>query len=102
MHARGVAGGILHNPDQHKYAEGGGRRTIVLSWDPVEGASYYKIIWEDFWNCGTNPGYCDILVSEVFESTYTHTRADRGWNSYGISACSGTACSSWGAISGTP
>ncbi len=77
-------------------------RTIVLSWDPVEGASYYKIIWEDYWDCGTNPGYCDILVSEVFESTYTHTRADRGWNSYGISACSGTACSSWGAISGTP
>ena len=78
------------------------RRTIVLSWDHVDGASYYKIIWEDYWDCGERPSYCDLVASEVFETAYTHTSADDGWNSYGVAACSGNACSSWAGIVGTP
>ena len=76
--------------------------TIALSWFPVEGASYYKIIWEDFWSCATYPSYCTAVDSEVYETTYTHTGADEDWNSYGISACSNNTCSSWAVISGDP
>ena len=83
-------------------------RTVVLSWDPVEGASHYKVVWENAsWrDCGSTSSRisfgCDLLDSEVFETTYTHTRADDGFNTYGVAACSQSVCSSWAGIRGTP
>ena len=77
-------------------------RTIVLTWDPVEGASHYRIYHDDYWAC-SNTFFCDDVVgSEVFETTFTHTGADRGMNNYAILACSGSVCSSRGVIRGNP
>ena len=77
-------------------------RTIVLTWDPVEGASYYKIFWDDWQSC-TSTFWCDDLIApELNETTYTHDSADSGWNSYAILACANNVCSARGVVSGTP
>ncbi len=84
--------------------------TIVLSWDPVEGASNYKVVWDSasFRYCNSTdsdpPFGCGLLDSEVLETTYIHETASRGFNAYGVQACtlSPNVCSSFAGTRGTP
>ena len=61
--------------------------TVEVSWDPVEGAEYYKVYHDDFFEycCGLradgSPGFCNELAADVTGTTYVHadpTRSDRG------------------------
>ena len=84
--------------------------TIFLSWDPVEGASYYKVIWDSAtWrycnSTGDDPPFgCDVVDSEVFDTTFTHETASSGFNAYGVQACTlnPNVCSAFAGTRGTP
>ena len=71
----------------------------VLTWDPVEGATHYKIYYEDFWGeCYVTSGgvtgsfACELLASDIFETTYVHVRADDD-ALYWVAACNNDGCS---------
>ena len=73
--------------------------SVRLSWDPVSGADYYKIYWDDFWSSGCSidsrgdPSFCEELASNVQGTSYEHTSPDAGDNYYWVVACNSGGCS---------
>ena len=73
--------------------------TIRVSWDLVEGADYYKVYYDDFFDSGCTvewggePSWCEELASRVTETSYVHTSPDRRTIYYWIMACSSRGCS---------
>ena len=52
--------------------------SLVVSWDAVPSATYYKVYYSDFFdsNCqliSGRPTYCEELAANVAGTTYTHT-----------------------------
>ena len=83
-------------PNQHYAFEGS---TIVLSWDAVADASYYRIYYHDFFpsscrvNSGSNASFCDELATNITGTSYTHTDPDDDTNYYWVVACNSSGCS---------
>ena len=73
--------------------------TIVLSWDPVADADYYRIYYDDFFSsdCRVSTGgrasFCDELATDITDTTYTHTDPDPDDNYYWVVACNSSGCS---------
>ena len=72
---------------------------IQITWDPVPGADFYRIFYDDFFddNCrvarGDGPSFCDELASRVPENSYLHRTPDERENHYWVSACNDGGCS---------
>ena len=72
--------------------------TIVLSWTPVAGATYYKVYYDDFFSSacrvrGTRASFCELLADNITTTTYTHTSPDDEDNYYWVVACNSSGCS---------
>ena len=73
---------------------------MVVSWDPVEGATHYNIYWEDFFETcsvttgGTiSGGFCEVLVTDLLDTTYIHVDNVDDDSTYWIAACNSDGCS---------
>ncbi len=83
-------------PANVKYAWDGA--TIVVSWDAVDGADYYKVYYDDFSDDGCqfdSDGIlrvCDEIATDVAETTFVHTEPERN-NYYWVTACNSEGCS---------
>ena len=72
---------------------------MVVSWDAVQDADYYKIYHDDFWssNCRLNssgtPSFCEELAANVTGTSYTHANPDDDENYYWVVACNAGGCS---------
>ncbi len=73
--------------------------TTILSWDASKGAEYYNIYYDDFFddNCRVSrngdPSFCDLLASDIRQTSYRHTNPDRRKNYYWVVACNSGVCS---------
>ena len=73
--------------------------TIVLSWDAVAGASYYRIYYDDFFSssCRVSSGgrasFCEELATNITDTSYTHNNPDDDANYYWVVACNSSGCS---------
>ena len=77
--------------------------TIVVSWDPVSGADYYKVYYDAYSGSGCTlsygrPSYCELLAGNVSGTSYTHSSLyDEGNyyadNYYWVVACNSGGCS---------
>ena len=82
---------------QARYLSNGAE--IQITWDPVLGADFYRVFYDDFFgdNCrvvrGDDPSFCEELASPVLENSYLHDRPDRRENHYWVSACNDGGCS---------
>ena len=85
------------SPTNVRYVRDGS--TIVLSWDAVQGADYYRIYYDDFApsscqiNSSGRPSFCDELASRVTGTGYTHDSPDDDRNYYWVVACNSGGCS---------
>ena len=74
--------------------------TIRVGWEPVAGADYYKVYYDDFFDSGCSlgrggkPSWCEELASRVTEATYVHTSPDSRANYYWVTPCNSGGCSS--------
>ncbi len=75
------------------------RTQIQVSWDSVPDAEDYKIYYDDFFgdNCRVSrngdTGFCDLLASDIRQTSYLHTNPDRRKNYYWVVACNSAGCS---------
>ena len=73
--------------------------TIRLSWDPVSGADYYKVYYDDFHKSGCRlgrngqPSFCEELAAQVTTTAYVHASPDPQNNYYWVTACNSEGCS---------
>ncbi len=73
--------------------------SIVLSWDAVAGADFYRVYYDDFFSSGCSVGagggvsFCELLAGSVTATTYTHTSPDPDDNYYWVAACNSSGCS---------
>ena len=73
--------------------------TIVLGWDAVAGASYYRIYYDDFFSSscrvssGGNASFCEELATNITDTSYTHTNPDPDTNYYWVGSCNNSGCS---------
>ena len=73
--------------------------TVRVSWDPVDGADYYSVLYDDFFDSGCSvardgsPSFCDELAENVTETTYVHSDPDEDENYYWVMACNRGGCS---------
>ena len=87
----------LPSPSNVTYALEGS--AIRVSWDPVGGADYYHVYYDDFFdsNCMLNrdgsPVFCGLLATDVAGTTYLHTVPDKRRNYYWVVACNRGGCS---------
>ena len=76
-------------------------QNMVISWDPVDGATHYNIYWEDFWEyCSVTSGsvisrgiQCEVLTTNLSETTYVHIGNVDDDSTYWVAACNGDGCS---------
>ena len=73
-----------------------------ITWDPVEGVTYYRVLYDDFFD--GRPGcrvrvttWCEELVSNVTETTYLHEKPGSrrplgGKVYYWVAACDEHSC----------
>ena len=67
---------IPTGPANVRYALEGS--SIRVSWDAVDGADYYNVYHDDFFDSGCtlrrdgSPGFCEELATNVAETTYVH------------------------------
>ncbi len=93
----GAPSSTLSPPANARYIWNNGR--VVLSWDPVEGADYYRIYHDDFFDSACrlshdgSPAFCDLLADGVSDTTYTHSNPDPRENHYWVVACDSAGCS---------
>ena len=65
----------------------------------VQGADYYKIYHDDFFdsscrlNSSGSPSFCDELAANVTGTSYTHASPDNDENYYWVVACDSGGCS---------
>ena len=76
--------------------------TIRVSWDAVDGADYYKVYHDDFFDSACNlgsdgrPRFCEELATDVTGTTYVHTNPTSpglGENYYWVVSCNSDGCS---------
>ena len=73
--------------------------TIRVSWDPVDGADYYKIYHDDFFDSscslrmGGSPSFCEELAANVVGTSYLHENPNSSENYYWVVACNSDGCS---------
>ena len=73
--------------------------TIRVSWDPVDGADYYKIYHDDFFDSscsltmGGSPSVCEELAANVVGTSYLHENPNASENYYWVVACNSDGCS---------
>ena len=73
--------------------------TTVVSWDAVDGADHYNIYHDDFHDssCRLNPwgdaSLCEVLATNITDTSYTHTDPDPDDNYYWVTACNRGGCS---------
>ncbi len=73
--------------------------TVRVSWDPVDGAEYYRVFYDDFFDSGCSvgrdgsPSFCDELADNLTETSYVHSEPDDDRNYYWIMACNRGGCS---------
>ncbi len=73
--------------------------TIRVSWDAVEGADYYNLYYDNFFDSSCSlradgsPGFCEELATNVVSTTYLHTDPSVGENFYWVVACNQAECS---------
>ena len=72
--------------------------TVEFSWEPAEGADYYKVYHDDLGpGCRVdgdgNARFCDELASNVAGTTYVHASPDPDDNYYWVTACNNGGCS---------
>ncbi len=73
--------------------------SMEVTWEPVEGADYYNLYHDDFFETGCsvdidgNPQYCDQLATNVDDTSYVHTSPDLDDNFYFVAACNSGGCS---------
>ena len=73
--------------------------TIRISWDPVDGADYYKVYYDDFSDsrCSLgrdgSPRFCEELAANVVGTTFVHTSPAATDNYYWVVACNTGGCS---------
>ena len=72
--------------------------SVVLVWDAVPGADYYKVYHDavfhsgcDIWSGGAS--FCDELASSVTGTLYVHSSPDLDENYYWVVACDSSGCS---------
>ena len=76
-----------------------GNLTIRLSWDPVDGADYYRIHHADTMDpvCSLtwygNTGSCRLLAGDLTGTGYTDSSPAPGDNHYWVEACNSGGCS---------
>ena len=72
---------------------------VRVSWDPVEGAEYYRVFHDDFFETGCtlqrdgSPKWCDELAARVVDTSYPHSSPDPDKNFYWVVACNKEGCS---------
>ncbi len=85
------------SPTNVLYAREGS--TIRVTWDAVDGANYYKVYHDDFFDSSCklsrdgSPSFCEELAANVMETTYIHTEPDEDENYYWVIACNRGGCS---------
>ena len=96
-----LSGRILRpNGTNPQYARDGS--TIRVSWDAVDGADYYKVYHDDFFDDACrlgldgSPAFCEELAADVTGTTYVHTNPTSpgfGENYYWVVSCNSEGCS---------
>ena len=72
---------------------------IRVSWEGVEGADYYNVYHDDFFDsscsldAGGNASFCEALATDIVETSYLHTEPDGEENYYWVVACNQGGCS---------
>ena len=72
--------------------------SIILAWDPVDGADYYNLYYHQsfstYCNVGPDgsPSFCDLLAANLSETTYTHVDPEKRTN-FWVAACNNVGCS---------
>ena len=84
-------------PTNARYAVEGS--TIHITWDPVDGADYYNVYHDDFFDskCRLNrdgsAGFCEELARNIVGTSFVHTAPYSGDNYYWVVACNRGGCS---------
>ena len=87
----------VKSPANVRYALDGS--TIRISWDPVDGADYYKVYYDDFSDsrCSLgrdgSPRFCEELAANVVGTTFVHTSPAATDDYYWVVACNTGGCS---------
>ena len=88
---------IPTTPANARYAVEGS--TIHITWDPVDGADYYNVYHDDFFDskCRLNrdgsAGFCEELARNIVGTSFVHTAPYSGDNYYWVVACNRGGCS---------
>ena len=88
---------IPTTPANARYAVEGS--TIHITWDPVDGADYYNVYHDDFFDskCRLNrdgsAGFCEELARNIVRTSFVHTAPYSGDNYYWVVACNRGGCS---------
>ena len=83
-------------PNNVEYRRDGS--TIVVGWNAVPDADYYKIYYDDFrgsscrLNSSGRPIGCEELATNVVGTAYTHSNPDADENYYWVVACNRNGC----------
>ena len=85
------------SPSGVTYAREGS--TVEVSWDSLDGADYYRVFYDDFFDSSCSagrdgsPSFCDELADNVTETSFVHSEPDEDQNYYWIMACNRGGCS---------
>ncbi len=83
--------GIPPAPTNVRASDGTYRDKIVITWDPVPGATYYQVYWDVNPDVGFKPvPGGDNVTGTSFDDT---TAAPGTWYWYRVKACHATGCS---------
>ena len=72
---------------------------IRVSWDPVDGADYYKVYHDDFFDSSCqlhrdgSIGFCEELAANATGTSFVHATPDTENNYYWVVACNSGGCS---------
>ena len=72
---------------------------VKVSWDAAEGAEYYNVYHDDFFETGCSvdiggiPKFCDQIATNVTDTSYVHASPDEDRNFYFVAACNSGGCS---------
>ena len=73
--------------------------TIVLTWDPVPGATHYNVYYDDFFDSSCSlgldgsPRFCSELATGLSDTSFVHADPAAGDNYYWVTACNSGGCS---------
>ena len=81
---------------------------IRVSWEPVQGAEYYNVYHDDFFQTGCSigpdgfPNWCEMLAANVVDTSYLHSFPDAHKNFYWVTACNSEGCSQTESLNPAP